>query len=250
MATEKRSEQIVIDQRFCGPPDSGNGGYVCGRLAAHVPGVAEVTLRLPPPLERPLQVARLADGSVELRDGEAVVAQARTTSFDMPSPEPVALPEAETAAKNSLALDDRSPFRTCFVCGSGRPPGDGLCIYPGPVTGRDMLAAPWLPDASLAGPDGMVPPEFVWAALDCPSGFAVGLGPEIVAVLGRLAAKQLAPVQVGRRYVITSWSTGSDGRKLFGASALFAEDGSLCGYARATWFRLEETAKAAWKSRA
>ena len=63
-------------------------------------------------------------------------------------------------------------------------------------------------------------------------------------------AKQPAPVQAGRRYVITGWSTGSDGRKLFGASALFAEDGSLCGFARATWFRLEETAKAAWKSRA
>ena len=25
---------LVIPSRFCGPPGSGNGGYVCGRIAA------------------------------------------------------------------------------------------------------------------------------------------------------------------------------------------------------------------------
>jgi hypothetical protein len=28
-----KREAIHIDRRFCGPPDSGNGGYVCGRVA-------------------------------------------------------------------------------------------------------------------------------------------------------------------------------------------------------------------------
>jgi hypothetical protein len=28
---------LTIDGRFCGPPGMGNGGYVCGRLAAFVP---------------------------------------------------------------------------------------------------------------------------------------------------------------------------------------------------------------------
>jgi hypothetical protein len=28
--------EIVIDERFCEPPASGNGGYVAGRLAAYV----------------------------------------------------------------------------------------------------------------------------------------------------------------------------------------------------------------------
>ena len=27
---------IIIDKRYCGPPNSGNGGYVCGRLARHI----------------------------------------------------------------------------------------------------------------------------------------------------------------------------------------------------------------------
>ena len=45
-------QSIRIDRRFCGPPNSGNGGYVCGLLAAHIDGGAEITLRVPPPLEQ------------------------------------------------------------------------------------------------------------------------------------------------------------------------------------------------------
>jgi len=35
---------------FYGPPNSGNGGYVCGMLVHHITGAAEVTLRSPPPI--------------------------------------------------------------------------------------------------------------------------------------------------------------------------------------------------------
>ena len=55
------SDQITIPKRFCGPPDSGNGGYVCGLLAGYVSGGSEVTLRMPPPLERPLDIVREGD---------------------------------------------------------------------------------------------------------------------------------------------------------------------------------------------
>jgi hypothetical protein len=55
--------QIIIDKRFCGPPNSGNGGYVCGRLARHIPGAAEVTLRAPPPLDTPLDAVATNDGT-------------------------------------------------------------------------------------------------------------------------------------------------------------------------------------------
>ena len=41
---------ITIDKRYCGPPNSGNGGYVCGLLANHIGASAEITLRVPPPL--------------------------------------------------------------------------------------------------------------------------------------------------------------------------------------------------------
>src|SRR5439155_15178742 len=69
------SGPIVIDRRFCGPPDSGNGGYTCGLVAARVDGPAEVTLRLPPPLETPLTVAPGDGGSVRVLDGDALVAE-------------------------------------------------------------------------------------------------------------------------------------------------------------------------------
>ena len=36
---------ITIDKRFRGPPNSGNGGYVCGLIADHIDGSAEITLR-------------------------------------------------------------------------------------------------------------------------------------------------------------------------------------------------------------
>ncbi|MGH2716864.1 MAG: hypothetical protein ACRDM7_23840, partial [Thermoleophilaceae bacterium] len=60
-------EPLTIPARFNGPPSSANGGYACGRVAELV-GTEEVavSLRLPPPLERPLEVVR--DGErVELR---------------------------------------------------------------------------------------------------------------------------------------------------------------------------------------
>ncbi len=47
---------LTIAKRFHGPPASGNGGYVCGRLARFIPGPAVVRLKAPPPLERPLTV--------------------------------------------------------------------------------------------------------------------------------------------------------------------------------------------------
>ena len=55
--------EITFDRRFRGPLTSANGGFACGSLAAFVDaGEVEVTLRLPPPLGRPLQV-RTDDGS-------------------------------------------------------------------------------------------------------------------------------------------------------------------------------------------
>ena len=51
--------QLSIDPRFKGPPDSGNGGYVAGRLAAYLDGTAAVRLHRPPALERPLDLEHL-----------------------------------------------------------------------------------------------------------------------------------------------------------------------------------------------
>ncbi len=229
------TESITFDRRFHGPPDSAHGGYACGRVAAFVSGPAEVTLRRPPPLGRDLQIER-RDGAVALRDGDVLVAEGAPASIGIDLSEPVSFREAEEASA-SFSFDD--PYApTCFGCGPGRKAGDGLRIFPAAVNGRDILAAPWTPDASLGDNKRIVRPEFIWAALDCPSGFATGIGPERIAMLGKLALEIVAPVEVGQRCVITSWPLGDEGRKLYGASALFSESGTLHAFARATWVLL------------
>src|SRR5690606_16060494 len=82
---------LIIDRRFCGPPDSGNGGYVAGKLAAVVPGspaAVTVSLRRPPPLAHPLPVRPgEIEGEVQLLDAGAVVAQA-TPASELPEAVP------------------------------------------------------------------------------------------------------------------------------------------------------------------
>lgn len=100
------------------------------------------------------------------------------------------------------------------------------------------MAATWEPDTTVAHPDGVVPPEIVWAALDCPSGFPY-IQPEGIVVLGRYAVKHIAPVRRDDPYILLGWRTGIDGRKLNSASALYMADGELCAVARATWVQIE-----------
>ena len=55
-------QTMTIPRRFRGPPNSGNGGYVCGMLARQIAGAAEVTLRAPPPLETKLDLVEVGTG--------------------------------------------------------------------------------------------------------------------------------------------------------------------------------------------
>jgi hypothetical protein len=211
---------IVIDRRFRGPDDSGNGGYSSGLFAlAHGGDVVEVTLRLPPPLELPLEV----DGDRVLA-GEALVADVREAEIGVTAPDPVAFGDAVAAA----APDLDSPFPQCFVCGYARG-DDGLHIHAGPVAGRAVYAAPWLPT------DDTVGPEFVWAALDCPGAYATGVPGRGVVVLGQLAARIDRVPGAGEECVVVARHNGSDGRKHGAVTALFTASGELLGIARAIW---------------
>jgi hypothetical protein len=211
---------IVIDRRFRGPDDSGNGGYSSGLFAlAHGGDVVEVTLRLPPPLELPLEV----DGDRVLA-GEALIADVREAELGVTAPDPVAFGDAVAAA----APDLDSPFPQCFVCGYARG-DDGLHIHAGPVAGRAVYAAPWLPT------DDTVGPEFVWAALDCPGAYATGVPGRGVVVLGQLAARIDRVPGAGEECVVVARHNGSDGRKHGAVTALFTASGELLGIARAIW---------------
>jgi hypothetical protein len=215
--------ELVIDRKFRGPTESANGGYTCGLLASFLHGPAEVTLRLPPPLERPLEVA--TEGAVELRDGESVVAVATSAELVLEVPEPIAFEQAEASALPDG--DKESVFPECFVCGWARE--DGLRIYAGQVQGTDVVAATWTPR------DDAISSEFVWAALDCPGAYAVHFGQRGNPVLGRLTARVEHLPHAGERCVVMGWPLGEDGRKLYAGTAVFGQDGRVLGSARATW---------------
>ena len=218
--------EVTIARRFRGPLASANGGYACGVLAGFVDAdEVEVTLRLPPPLERPLEVRR-DDGRAVLLDGEAVVAEARPGSVEVDAPAPVPFAAAADAVLRHVPAV--SPlFRECFVCGT-RDEDDGLEIHAGPVVGREPLhAASWrVRDSS---------PEIVWAAIDCPGAYAVGAAGRGEIVLGRMTTRIERIPEPGEACAAVAWPLGEDGRKLFAGTALFAEDGQLLAVARQVW---------------
>jgi len=217
--------EVTFPRRFRGPVTSANGGYAAGRLAAFVDARdVEVTLRLPPPLDRPLVVRH--DGDVVLlMDGDETVAEARPATLNIQPPLPVPVADAERARERHVR-GWSAEFNECFVCGD-RPDGDVLGIRVGLVAGREPLhAAPWISTEPA--------PEIVWAAIDCPGAFAVGAEGRGGAVLGRTTARILRVPDGGEPCVVASWPLGEDGRKLFAGTALFAED-ELLALARQTW---------------
>ncbi|MGH2995285.1 MAG: hypothetical protein ACRDON_04445 [Gaiellaceae bacterium] len=216
---------MIIPSRYNGPPESANGGYACGLLAERLGGVAEVTLRRPPPLSVELEVAEI-DGGVELRQGDLLVAEARPLELELDVPEPVAVADAVEASKGYAGFEHHA-YPTCFACGPARD--DGLGIFAGPVAGRDgLVAAPWRPPEDVR-------PEIVWAALDCPAGWAVDDFQREGVFLGRMAAHVLRLPEPGAEHVVIGWRAGAEGRKRLAGSALFTEEGQLLACSRSTW---------------
>jgi hypothetical protein len=234
---------LIIERRYCGPTGSGNGGYVCGRIAALAPGGVTVRLLRPVPLDTPLTVIR-QDDRLELFDGDTPVAQARPGEIG--ALDPPAAPDrtaASEAARHYAGFAPHHPAPECFVCGPRRPQRDGLGIFPGAVGPESVVAAPWTPDASLDGGDGKVAPEFLWAALDCPGFHAVA--PDVrPMLLGELTAAITRRVAIGEPCVVVGWRIGSEGRKHHAGTALFGADGALCGRARAIWIEPRPSAAA------
>ena len=230
---------MIIAARFNGPPATGNGGYSAGLFAVHVKpaaksdvdAVLEVTLRRPPPLDTELTV-RPDDpaGTVAgLFAGDVLVAEARSGAVTADDVVPaVPLSEATRVAAEYPGFREH-PFPTCYVCGPEREPGDGLRVFPGRLPGGGVAAPFRVP------PD--ISPAVLWAALDCPSGWAVPLEDRPY-VLGRMAARVDAVPDPGEECVVTAEMTGEDGRKAYSRSTLYSPRGDVLAVARATWVAL------------
>lgn len=220
-----------------GPDGMANGGWVAGTLAGLLPGApVTVTLRSPAPLDQPLNV--VWDGStVRLREGAHVVAEATRQGTVWSPPAPASLADARRAQTRFAGLDEH-PFPGCYVCGTERG-DDALRIFPGPVAGRPgVVAAPWAPREHLAADDGRIDERALWAALDCPTGWA-HFRPGGVAVLGRLTGQVLRRPAPDEPCAVVARRSGREGRKLWAASAVYGADGSLLAAGSATWVDLQ-----------
>jgi len=257
---------LIIPSRFCGPPSSGNGGYSAGTIAAYAgkecpedharpwPTVS-VSLLAPPPLEAPMSVAPGVDGGVVAAYDDKPVLTARCSHDEVPDVEPVTTDDARAAMASYSGLTSH-PFPTCFACGTGRDPGDGLRIFPGRVsdvpgddgTAHPRVAATWIPDPTVAEdyhayadahPRASLP--VTWAALDCIGGWAGDLEERLM-VLARMAARLDSLPKIGEEHVVVGMARGQEGRKTWTSSTLYDADGRVVASAEHLWVAVDPAA--------
>ena len=230
---------ISVARRFCGPANSSNGGYFAGLVARLASETLTVRLLKPPPLETEMRIVERADDVIEVRHDDTLIGEAKPSqlSLELVSQPPGYFEAVEASRRYAGFVAHRFPM--CFVCGTQRQRGDGMRIFAGPIPDRPIperkvVAAPWVPDASLEGGDGKVRPEFMSAALDCPGYYAVADGDQMM-LLGELTVHLDRLVHVGESCTVVGWSLGSNGRKHGAGTAIFDEDGELCARARSVW---------------
>lgn len=232
---------LRVAARFCGPPASANGGYVCGLIAEAIGQLVTVRLLKPPPLDAELSVHADGDGTWHVEHAAQRIAEARVASLDdLLDPVAVSATDALSASQLSPWCDaSQHPCPGCFVCGPLRPPGDGLRLFAGALPGREEVATVWQPELSLARPDGFVAPEFIAAALDCPGFQALktGLKPWL---LGEYTCRIDELVRVHEPCIIVGWKIETKGRRAIVGTALYGSDGRLCALARGTWIEPRE----------
>lgn len=223
---------ITVARRFCGPASSSNGGYFAGLVATLASNTLAVRLLKPPPLDTELAIVERGDGTLEVRHDDVLIGAARPAELKLERRSAPSYFEAVEASRHYAGFTAHR-FPTCFVCGTERPRGDGLRIFAGSIPERGIVAAPWVPGSSLDRGDGKVRPEFMSAALDCPGYYA--LTNDKMMLLAELTVHLDRLVHVDESCTVIGWSIGSDGRKHEAGTAIYDEDGELCGRARALW---------------
>lgn len=241
--------KISIAQQFRGPPNSGNGGYVCGVIARDIEGPATSVLRARVPLDIDLDLRR-EDGVMQLTDGHGAMVGTATPGDRalLPTPpEPPSMRDARAAGERYLGLD-RPIHPTCFTCGPERCEGDGLRVFPGQIEGAAAghVACVWTPHMDFADPRGLVPTEVVWAALDCPGFFAwVAKAGRHGALLGTMTGEVMRRPRASHEYIVMAWPLERQGRKETAGVALFAMNGELLARAHQVWIMSAPPVRAA-----
>ena len=235
------STELRLGQRFCGPPGIVNGGFACGSIVALAGGAAEVTLRRPLPLGRPLAV-RYDDGAGVLRRGGWRRA---------------ARPGPPGRRRGRAGRPRRCVAQRGARGGRSRPllPGPGLprllCLRAGPPARRraaDLPRAGGRPPAVGGTVD--TGPLGRRRRRNGPAGGGLGgarLPQRARRGRGRPPARRhLHPARpddgqpgraarAGDRCRVLAWPGGRDGRKLAACSALLGPGGQVLAAARTVW---------------
>jgi hypothetical protein len=240
---------IVVARRFRGPDvggGTGNGGYFCGLVAAAAgPAARSVEIRRASgvPLDRPMTV-RLTAGDAEVHDEVGLIARTSRTALPVHVPAPPPLERAREISTRFLEQLNHGAiahaFPECFVCGHRRAPGDGLRLFAGPLDGgrgdgAGSRVAAWRPHVAFLDGRGRLRPEFVWAALDCPGGWAI-TGP---ANTGTLQVEILGPVEGQQDLIVMGWpmptAARPGSRRRYAGTAIFDAQGRLLARGAAIW---------------
>ena len=221
--------ELIVPRRFCGPPDSGNGGWTAGALATtlarepadHVDGwpTIEVSLRQPPPLDTPLDVVAGPDDTATATFGGAVIATARLRARRHPDRGGRGRPRRRAGGRGGVRRTRVPPvphvLRLRHRARGGRraahlPRSRGPDDAGGTVTGerrprgRDLDAAPQR-RARTSTPTSTTTPRAsvaaTWAALDCVGGWAGDLTERLM-VLGRMTTRIDTLPVIGEEHVV------------------------------------------------
>jgi hypothetical protein len=236
------SKTITIASQFRGPPNSGNGGYVCGILGREIEGPATVALRAMIPLDIPLSLSHKGDTVALTGADNKLLAEAKladTAALPAP-PSPPTLEQAHigSAHYQETELAKERPFHPpCFTCSVLRADGDALGVFAGPWGGKPgHLAALWTPHPAFAGSNNLVPIEIVWAAMDCPGSFAwIDKIGHTGGLLGTMTCEILRRPRMGESYIVTAWPLEHIGRKYVSGVALFGAGGEPMARGHQIW---------------
>ncbi|MET0282728.1 MAG: hotdog fold domain-containing protein [Steroidobacteraceae bacterium] len=233
---------LRVPARFRGPPTSANGGYVCGLVGAAIGQLVTVRLLSPPPLDADMTLHADEGGTWHVERAAVRIVEARPASLDdLVLPAAVSYADAAAAARRAPWADAaQHPCPGCFVCGPLRAAGDGMRLFAGALPGQTCVATGWVPDASVGQADGVVGPQFMAAALDCPGFQALqtGLKPYL---LGEFTCRIDHAVRVGETCVIVGWKIEVKGRRSIVGTALYNAQGELCALAKGVWIEPRET---------
>jgi hypothetical protein len=234
--------RIAIGRQFRGPPESGNGGYVCGVIAKDIAGPATAVLGARVPLDTRLDIM-LEDGVMRLTDADGALIGRGEPADRALLPKPPEAPSmraARAAGERYVGLTDRI-HPICFTCGPERGHGDGLRVFVGQVGGAPAghVAGIWTPHADFADPRGLAPSEHVWAALDCPGFFAwVAKEGRHGALLGTMTCEIIRRPSCAEESIVMAWPLERSGRKETAGVALFAMNGELLARAHQVWITM------------